>query len=425
MRDQTKEIQKLQTENAKLKMENNQLKKKITKQPPKKRSRSVSEIARKSGVILLVSFAVALLLSANLLFWVGNTVVKQDRFVAATAPIIKDPVVQNTMALYTTNKIFSNVDVQGSIEQVLPPRADFLAPQLSKQLKTGVQSTLQKVLANPNFQAKWNQVQARQHDRLISFASKYQGDGDINLNDIFNQLTANLANTKLSFLAGKQLPSKVGDIKVISAPWLPAFHKLVTKIDTWRTIAAVLLALTVMGAVWLSRNRRRTVYIFSIASVVMMLFTLVALHVIRDRIIGKVDPQYAEGVRHVIQIVFHSLVLQTVTIMAAAAFVGVVGWVSGSSKSARAFNRQVNLLFSGKLHSTIFAQDKAWTIWVQNHKRQLEWATVGVIGAIMLLVHLTLQDLVIYIGLIIMIVLVIEVIGGQSDTPRRVVKKSS
>src|SRR4051812_44689142 len=104
------ELKKLRAENTKLKAENARLKKKPSATVSKKTSRQPLNIVRRIGVILLVSFAVALLSIANLLFWFGNTVVKQDRFVAATQPIIKDPEVQKGMALYTTNSIFNNID---------------------------------------------------------------------------------------------------------------------------------------------------------------------------------------------------------------------------------------------------------------------------------------------------------------------------
>jgi hypothetical protein len=412
----SREMARLKKENAKLKKQNSRLKENLAK-PTAQKKQHRRHILRKSLVILLVSAAVAVLTVANLFFWVGNTIVKQDRFVAATQPIIKDPAIQSSMALYATNSIFSNVDVQNTIENVLPPRADFLAPQLANQVKSFTKGSLQKVVASPKFQDRWNTALAKQHQRLISFASKYQGDGDISLNDVFQNLSTSLANTKLSFLAGKKLPPKVGDITVISAPWLPAFHNIVTNIDTWRLLAVIILVICLAGAVWLSSNRRRTLYIFSWATAALMVVTLITLHIIRSRILSKVDPQYAEGVQHAIQIVFHSLVLQTITIMLAGLFVGAVAWVSGPARGAAAIRRNVNLIFGGKLHDSIFGAGYGWTVWIHNHKRILEWGVVALVAAIMLLVRLTIPALFAYILLLIVLILAIEIIGGQNSKP--------
>jgi len=367
---------------------------------------------RKPLIILLVCLSVALLSAANLLFWVGNTVVKPDRFVAATQPIIKDPVVQNSMALYTTNSIFNNIDVQKVTEEVLPPKADFLAPQLTNQLKSYTQVTLQKALANPSLQDKWNQTIAKQHQRLISFASKYEGDGDISLNDVFNKLTASLSDTKLAFLSDKQLPPKVGDINVIKAAWLPAFHNVVTNIDTWRLMTVVSLVATVTAAVWLSLQHRRTLYIFAVASASMMLATLIALLLVKSEVVGKVDPQYADGVNNVIQIAFHSLVTQTVTIFAAVIFVMTVAWVSGPSRRSNLITDRVETLFGGRIHRQLFAHENRYTTWVGTNKHLLEWLIVAGIAAVMLLVRLTLLGLFWYAIFIAALILIVELIGG-------------
>lgn len=415
-RKSTSDVGKLKAENSRLKGENDRLKKKASKAQARKKQRRLG-VFRKSAVILLVSLAVALLTVGNLLFWTGNTIVKQDRFVAATQPLIKDPAVQSTMALYTTNQIFSNVNVQQEIENVLPPRADFLAPQLTTQIKSFTQGTLKKVLASPKFQDRWNTALAKQHQRLINFASKYQGNGDISLNDVFNQLTAKLSDTKLKFLAGKQLPAKVGDITLISAPWLPAFHNVIVHIDLWRTLAIGLMIISLALAIWLSRRRRRIVYIFSLSTAAMMLATLIALHAIRQRIVGQVSPQYAEGVQHAIQIVFHSLVTQTVTILLAALLIWLIAWVSGPSRGAMSVKRQVNLLLSGKLHQQLFAEENKYSLWFQNNKRLLQWGVVALFGVIMLLVRLTIASLITYAVIIVILVLAIEIIAGQNSKP--------
>jgi hypothetical protein len=403
----------LETQAPDLPAKNKKLK--TSDEQPKPKTRPWTNLIRKLATITLFTISLALLVSANLFFWFGNTVVKQDRFVAATQPIIKDPTVQSSIALYATNNVFKNTDVQGFTEQVLPPKASFLAPQLTNQLKSFTQSGFQRILASPAFQTRWNNISARQHQRLISFASKYQGDGDISLNNVYGYLADSLSNTKLAFLADKPLPAKVGDIKVISAARLPAFHNLVVHIDAWRLVTLFLLTATLAAAVWLSRNRRKTIYWFSAGASVMMLVTLVALHVTRDSIIAKVDPQYQDGVRQVIQIVFHSLVAQTITVMALAIFVGLVAWVSGASNSAISLKRRAVPLFSSRLHQQAFGSGGSRFVgWAQVHKRSLEWLSVAIFGTIMLLVRLTLKGLFIYALAIAACVLLIEFVSGQA-----------
>jgi hypothetical protein len=409
-----KEHEALMAENAKLKAENAKLTKVASRPARQNKAKQPGEIARKISVVMLVAFAVALLTTGNLLFWFGNTIVKTDRFVAATSPIIKDPEVQQSMALYTTNSIFNSVDVEKLTEEALPPRAEFLAPQLTSQLKSATQSSLNKALQKPAFQERWNTILAAQHDRLVSFAAKYQGDGSISLNDVYNQLSGSLKSTKLAFLADKILPSKIGNITVVNATWLPAFHNVVVNIDTWRLLTIFALILTIALAVWLSRNKRKTLYLFSLTSAFFMLLLLVSVRFAREQAAQKVDPQYADGVRSALQIFTHSFVIQTTTIVFALLLLGFIVWVSGRSKSAVAVKNKTSLLFSGKAHTQLFGSGaNKYADWVGQNKRVLQWCVVGVLTVTMLLVRLTFKTLLIYAFLMLLFILAIEVIGGQ------------
>jgi hypothetical protein len=408
---ESKELARLKGENERLRAENM----KLAKNSSAKSGAKPRGLARRVAVVTLIIIATALLCAGNLLFWFGNTIVKPDRFIAATEPIIKDPKVQQAMALYTTNNIFDNFDVQKSIEQALPQKADFLAPQLSAQLKTGTQKTLQTFLAKPAFQEKWNTLLAKQHKRIINFASKYNGDGTISLNDIFTQLTQNLKSTKLAFLANKQLPSKVGSITVVNATWLPVFHNVVVNIDTWRLLAILFFVLASAGAVLLSRNKRKTVYSLCITVSTFLLASLIAVRFTREHIAEQANAQYADGVRSALQIFFHPFVIQTATIFCLFLVVGLVAWVSGSSRAAISLRNQVGLLFSGKLHTRLFGDgSNQFADWIGRNKRLLEWLAVSVLAILMLLVRLTLKSLILYVFALIVVVLAIEVVGVTS-----------
>jgi hypothetical protein len=407
---ESNEIVKLKADNAQLKAENNWLESQVAT-PSHKRTGFI----KKLSAVVLVIIAVLALTVGNLFFWSGNTIVKPDRFTDATAPIIKDSEVQKALSLYTTNSIFNNVDVTKTIENALPPKADFLALQFANQLKSATQNRLQETLSKPRLQDNFNTVLARQHKRLINFASSYTGNGDISLNDVFTNLTATLAGTKLGFLANKQLPPKVGDITLINVAWLPAFHKLVANIDTWRFLAILLLVVSLTAAVWLSQNRRRTIYLFSFTSVLMMLITLFVLNVASNSIVGKVDPQYSLGVEHVINIFTHPLIIQTLTIVAGLGVVAVVAWVSSSAYSASLVKQRLRLTLNMQLHRYIFHQDNSYTMWVQHNKQLLEWSVVALVAVGMLLFRLTPLGLVIYVSLLLLLVMVIEIVGGQKS----------
>lgn len=413
---ESKELQQLRIENQRLHAENKRLNQLVKNGGQNKQKRHIRNSLRSLGATLLVILAALLLVLGNIFFWVGNTAIKQDRFVAATEPIIKDPVVQQTVALYATNNIFQNIDVEKSIQDALPPNADFLVPQFADQLKGVTKSSLERVLARPAFQERWNTAVANQHERMINFITNYEGSGTISLNDVYNQLSSSFKDTRLAFLANKSLPENVGSFTLVNASWLPLAHNVVTNIDTWRLLSILALVVFIAASLWLSRNKRRTIYMFSIISAGLLLATLIALRVIRESVTDKADPQYAEGVRHVMTAVFHSFTVQTLTLLLAVLILGLIAWISGSSSGAIKVKNYASILFSGKLHDRLFGTDaNSFVLWMQRNKRLLQWGSVAVLTLITLLVRLTFKVLIIYVILLVLIVLGIEVLAGQAN----------
>ncbi len=409
-------VNALKAENAKLKAEN----KKLAAKTSKKNSGSLGRTFwRRLGVGILIFFAVVLVTLGNIVFWTGNTIVKQDRFVAATAPIIQNQEVQQAVALYTTNQIFDNVDVEQITQDALPEKAKFLAPQLTSQLKGQTNSLLNKAVSSDRFVDRWNKTSAKWHDRVITFATNYKGNGDISLNDIYTQVSSQLSTTKLSFLANKKLPPKAGNLTVINSKSLPTIHRVITKIDTWRILSIVLLVITVSAAVLLSKGRqgrRRTLYLFSLSTAAAMALTLIARNAGIENIVGRADPQYADGVRSALQILTQSLFVQTVTIMVTALLVGFVAWITGQSRSALAVKNQGVYVLTGRVHESLFGSSTSSVVkWFQNYKRQIQWSIVVVLTFMMLIVRLTPKSLTIYATLILLLVLIVEAIGAQPD----------
>ncbi len=405
-------LKKLQAENAKLKSENKQLKQSVSKNNTVKK-RSMTNFWRKLGAIFFLSLAVALLVVGNLLFWTGNTVVKSDRYAASITPVIKNTEVQKAVATYTTDKLFTNVNVDQAVTNVLPPRADFLAPTIADNLKSKTNETLKNVLANPEFQDRWNRLQVKSHDRFIEAVKTHGSDGVINVNEVYQQLSAQLKDTKLAFLANKPLPSKVGNIQIASGTSLSVLNKVINNIDTWRTLAILLLIAFVALGIWLSRNKRKALIVFAIISAIAMLLTLISFRLLRENVASHVNTAYTEAVRQTFQIIFHPLVIQTTTIMALFLLVALIAWVSGPGRGAAALKNRVNDLFAGKLHQAIFRnEENSFTLWLGKNKRLLQWVSVALVSLAVLIIRLTPTVLIVSAVILLVLILLIELLSA-------------
>jgi len=399
-------LTQLQAENERLKLENERLQRSLIPAPKARHAYR----AFFAGLFLI--FAVALLIAGNLLFWTGNTIVKTDRFDAATAPIIRDKDVQVALAGYTTAQIFKNVDTTAVVQGALPAQAEFLAPTIAGQLQSKTQSTLQAILARPQFQDRWNKLLSSAHTRFIDVVRRTGGDGILDLNELYQQLSSTLKNTKLSFLANKQLPPKVGNIRVVSGSGIKTLHNIIVHIDTWRVLAILLFLLSAALAIWLARRKRRMAALLAAYSAIGLLASLIAVRLTREAVAGKVQPQYAEAARRTFADIFHPFVIQTATLLVLFAAVGLVIWLTGPSRGAIALRSRINLLFSGKLHRAIFGRENTFTIWVARCKPYLEWAAVAIAALLLLITRVTIKALLGYAIVTLLAVLVIELLAA-------------
>lgn len=381
--------------------------------PPK--SHAVRHLSWQSfAAWLCLIIASALLIVGNIFFWSGNTIVDTNRYVATVGPLIQKPQIQSAIAQYTTTQIFNNTNVSAFVQQTLPPRAGFLAAPLTSQLKNYTQSTIKSLLANKQVQQYWYSSLAKRHNAIINFSKTYQGNGTIAVSDIYSQLSKRLETTKLSFLANKQLPAKIGSMKVATVGWLPALHKLANNIGLYQTAVTTLFIVFCVLAGWLASNRRRMVIRMGIMFAVFMLLTLLSIRIGRAILVARFQPAYQPAVQVAFDTVFSALRTQTITILLIGILLALIAWISGPYRSALAFKRRFSELFAGRLHQSIFGNhENSFTLWLGKHKRYAQWISVIVIAVIMLLVMLSPRLIIGYTVLMLLCIAAIELLAAS------------
>ncbi len=362
---------------------------------------------------LCVIVASVLLVLGNAFFWAGNTIVNTNKYVSTVGPLLEKPAIQSAIAAYTTDQLFSRFNVTNYVKQTLPPRAEFLAPQLSTQVKNYTQTTIKTLLASSKVQAYWYSSLQRRHQAFINFSKTYKGNGDITISDIYSELSNRLASTNLSFLANKTLPSSVGSITITTIGWLPAFHNLVNNIGLYQFLATALLLILCIAAIWLSKNRRLMVIRIGVMFALFMLATLIAIRVVGALAASKVNPAYQQAISVAYSTVISFFITQTRTILLLALFVALIGWLTGPSRAALAAKARFNELLSGQIHQTFFgSHENGITKWVSNRKRLLQWLSVLLIAAIMLIVQLSPRLILIYAILLLVCFAAIEIVAA-------------
>jgi len=372
-------------------------------------------IKKKTGLFrsltigILLGISGGLLLSGNLLFWVGDNLVDNNKFTSITAPLIKQPDIQKSIAKYGTDQLFGNIDVQGYIGSVLPPKASFLAPTLADQLKTLVNQQLQKSLGNPKVQDIWNNSLSKTHSLVIKAATNYQGNGTIDLGQLFSFATSNLKDTKLSFLSDKKLPTNIGQIKLINATWLPIVHNIVVNIKPFEYIMTIFFIALTASAIWISKNRRTIIIKVSLLYSGIMLATIISLRFTKMLIASNVSSDYNNAATTAYTIVTKSFYIQSITILALGIIIALIAWISGEYKSAVRIKEISNKLLSGNIHKAIFKKENNYTKFISKNKKIINWASVIIAAILLCFGGISLSILVAYFIIIALIIFVVEI----------------
>ena len=120
------------------------------------------------------SVAVAMVVVASLLVpvsilgvWLRNQVSNTDRYVETMAPLARDPAIQAAATNRITNTIFSSIDVEAEVKEVLPDRAQVLAAPISGGLETLVRNIVERVVTSDRFATLWDDANRIAHSQVV------------------------------------------------------------------------------------------------------------------------------------------------------------------------------------------------------------------------------------------------------------------
>ena len=131
---------------------------------------------RVRGVIagVLGVLAILVLAIAAVGLWVKATVLDSDKVADIVGDALDQPEVEAALADYITTQVFTSVDVNAALQEILPDQLQRFEPVLAAGARTAVERGLTRVLANPDVQALLEEVVERAHARAVQLL---EGDG--------------------------------------------------------------------------------------------------------------------------------------------------------------------------------------------------------------------------------------------------------
>lgn len=266
------------------------------------RRRSWAGGLRSVAASVLVVLACLSLVVATVAVWANRTLLDTDGWVETVGPLAGDPTITAALQPRITDEVFTLIPAQDALTSALPDQVSFLAAPLSSAVRTFVDDQVGALLASDAFGTLWTDANRVAHEQVLALLRNQDTDvtiqGDtvtLNLLPAINTVLADIsgaasgllgrdvtlptvtsgevpqaARAKLSQALGVELPANFGAIPVYEGDQVAEAQQAVLLFDDLRIVALVLTPLLIVGALWLSRHRRRTLLQLATGSVLLL-----------------------------------------------------------------------------------------------------------------------------------------------------------
>ena len=211
-------------------------------------------------MVLVVVAAILALLSAFAI-WAKRQLLETDTWVDTSTELLQDEAIQNALAGFLVDELYSNVDVQGEIEKKLPPQVKPLAGPISGAIRQLADRVAERALAEAKVQDLWEAANRAAHQQFIAVVddnttaiSTAGGVVTLELGTILDQLVTELG---LPADLASKLPPDAASLEILKSDELESVQTIVDILRTlaWALFAAALVLWAL--AVFLAGERRR------------------------------------------------------------------------------------------------------------------------------------------------------------------------
>jgi hypothetical protein len=148
------------------------------------------------ALIALASLLLFFSITAN---WVQTELLETDEVTATTDEIVTNQDVEEQLSIYLVDQLYAAVDVQGQLEERLPPPAQPLAAPLGAAARGLATDVAERALADPRVQNLVTDAVARAHRQFVAlvedeseYVSKTGGEVVLQYGDLVADLAARL-----------------------------------------------------------------------------------------------------------------------------------------------------------------------------------------------------------------------------------------
>ena len=356
---------------------------------------------------VLVVAATILAVVTTMTTWVRTQALDTDQWVEVSGELLNESEVQEALALYLADQLFTTVDVADALESRLPEDLAGLAGPLAGALRGPATDGIEQIISSSRFQSVWQTANRAAHEAAVRILrddtrdSISTADGTIVL-DLGTAVRNVGAEIGIPESALDRLPDDVGQITVIQSDELADIQNAVTVLDFTSWFLFIVVVALYAGAVYLAVGRRRQILRSVGISLIVGGLTILLIRAVGIRtsveafVQDSTNKPLAELVASVLTVLLRQMawtgVAYGLLIVAFATLLGPYGWavatrrwVAGAADSTAAV---VGVCFGAVLLLLWWSPGRAFDRWIT------ALVLVGlVIGAVVTLIRTGRQEL--------------------------------
>jgi hypothetical protein len=297
---------------------------------------------------LLIVVASILAPIAGITVFVRNQLLNTNRYISNITPITHNPAIVASMSTAVTNQLFTRVNVEDQLKSALPPRADFIAPQLTNALKTQTEQVTTKIIGSNQFNTIWIGMQQRVHRTLVKVLV---GDASGTLTTKNGAIVLDLKQLATNVIheldqKGVHVFDKIPvdklnpQIVLIKSQGLAGARTVTRALNHLALVLPVLTLVLYLGAIGISPRRRRAVMWSGLGLAIAMAVLGIILGLTRSYLVSAAGQQLSPTAAGDL---FDTLLRYLKTGLRILFAIGIVAafiaWLTGPSRPAVAIRR--------------------------------------------------------------------------------------
>jgi len=304
-------------------------------------------------------------------FWLKSNIIKTDVWVEKTSEVIQNPSVRSDISIALTNAIFSNINIDSYVADLLPDKAKPLAVPISNSLTDMTQKEIDKLMQTDIFIKSWQKLNQSAHNGLIksleSANTNTQEKGDIlyfdgdklmlNIQPVYASIRDGLASKGLGFVQNvtpNQINKQIQIAKVKQMPQILFAFNLINNAAFLMLIPMLIFGI---GGLLVAFNRRRALIVFGVSSIVLLIVNVQAVYLLKYPFISGINNALQDSGGGSAQAIFNIYTKDLIYIDQIAIILMIIlvlfALLAGPAKLAVWIRMQISKLFESKSDSPV------------------------------------------------------------------------